>query len=107
MLEGLLWAAARRTGERACPHDLGLLLTVYRFYKQLINSSKRGALWRLIGSQIVFARVNVTTWFGSETNPYNSDAWDGYMSNKNRTLKTLYDNKIDNTIFMAGDSHAK
>ncbi|KAK5696038.1 hypothetical protein LTR97_008458 [Elasticomyces elasticus] len=77
------------------------------FYNQLKNST---ATWRIIGSQIVFSRINVTTWFGSETNPYNSDAWDGkyrcYMSNKNRTLKTLYDNDIGNNVMLAGDSHA-
>jgi len=39
-------------------------------------------------------------------NPLNYDAWDGYQSNRNRTLATLYENKIDNTIFLAGDSHA-
>nr|OQO28862.1 hypothetical protein B0A51_03444 [Rachicladosporium sp. CCFEE 5018] len=75
------------------------------FYRQLINSKKRAAKWRLIGSQIVFSRVNITTWFGTEENPYNSDAWDGYFANKNRTLKTLYDNNIGNNIFMSGDSH--
>ena len=34
------------------------------------------------------------------------DAWDGYQSSRNRTLAHLYDNKINNTIFQAGDSHA-
>ena len=38
--------------------------------------------------------------------PLNLDAWDGYLANKNRTLKTLYDNNIDNNIVIAGDSHA-
>jgi len=75
------------------------------FYRQLIASGERGATWRLIGSQIVFSRINITTWFGTEENPYNSDAWDGYISNKNRTLKTLADNNIGNNIMMAGDSH--
>jgi len=36
-----------------------------------------------------------------------ADAWDGYISNKNRTLKTLADNNIGNNIMMAGDSHLK
>ncbi|PGH36913.1 alkaline phosphatase D [[Emmonsia] crescens] len=36
----------------------------------------------------------------------NADAWDGYRANKNRTLSTILDNKIDNTIFLAGDTHA-
>jgi alkaline phosphatase D len=48
------------------------LLTSFRFYRQLIASGKRGATWRLIGSQIVFSRINITTWFGTEENPYNS-----------------------------------
>ena len=82
-------------------------LTSSRFYRQLIASGERGATWRLIGSQIVFSRINITTWFGTEENPYNSDAWDGYISNKNRTLKTIADNNIGNNIMMAGDSHLK
>jgi alkaline phosphatase D len=49
--------------------------------------------------------MNLSAAYGPE-NPNNYDAWDGYVSNKNRTLATLYDNKIDNTIFLAGDSHA-
>jgi alkaline phosphatase D len=48
------------------------LLTSFRFYRQLIASGERGATWRLIGSQIVFSRINITTWFGTEENPYNS-----------------------------------
>lgn len=28
------------------------------------------------------------------------------MASKNRTLNTLYDHKINNTVFLAGDSHA-
>jgi alkaline phosphatase D len=47
-------------------------LTCSRFYRQLIASGERGATWRLIGSQIVFSRINITTWFGTEENPYNS-----------------------------------
>ncbi|KAF1998409.1 hypothetical protein P154DRAFT_555313 [Amniculicola lignicola CBS 123094] len=38
-----------------------------------------------------------------------NDAWDGYMSNKNRTLQHLYNNNINNNnnnIFLSGDSHA-
>ena len=38
--------------------------------------------------------------------PLNMDAWDGYLANKNRTLKTLHDNNIDNNIVISGDSHA-
>lgn len=46
------------------------------FYNQLSKSAKRGAAWRIIGNQIVFSRINITSWFGSFANPYNGDQWD-------------------------------
>lgn len=56
------------------------------FYKTLIESKNRGAAWRILGSQIVFSRINVTNWFGSAEMPYNVDQWDGYMANRNRMI---------------------
>jgi alkaline phosphatase D len=75
------------------------------FYNTLTKSSKRGATWRLIGSQIIFSHMNLSLGYGDE-NPLNYDAWDGYQANKNRTLNHLYENEIGNNIFLAGDSHA-
>ncbi|KAI8932651.1 hypothetical protein NX059_010147 [Plenodomus lindquistii] len=75
------------------------------FYRQLSESAERGATWRVVGSQIVFSTVNQSVAYGPE-NPLNYDAWDGYQSNKNRTLNHLYSNNINNNIFIAGDSHA-
>lgn len=46
------------------------------FYRQLSESSNRGATWRVIGNQIVFSRINITSWFGTFENPYNGDQWD-------------------------------
>lgn len=74
------------------------------FYNKLTDSKKRGTKWRLIGNQIVFSRVDWTP--VSPRLFANVDVWDGYTANKNRTLNHLYKNKIDNTIFLAGDSHA-
>ena len=34
------------------------------------------------------------------------DAWDGYRANRARVLDHLYNNSIDNTIILSGDSHA-
>lgn len=76
------------------------------FYRSLIDSKERGAVWRVIGNQIVFSRVNISSWFGTFENPYNDDQWDGYMSNRNRTFQVMYDYGIDNNIMLAGDSHA-
>jgi len=86
----------------------------------LSKSKDRGAVWRLVGNQIIFSRI----W--SKTS-INTDQWDvwchsfshlrtecswrwleqkGYTANRNRTLSHLYNNKISNTIFLSGDSHA-
>lgn len=34
------------------------------------------------------------------------DAWDGYRANRLRVLDFLYNNSIDNTVILSGDSHA-
>ncbi|KAE8147732.1 PhoD-like phosphatase-domain-containing protein [Aspergillus avenaceus] len=73
------------------------------FERQLTTSKKRGAKWRVIGSQLRFARL------GRETNGevvYELDSWEGYRANQNRTLRHLYDNDIGNNIMLAGDTHA-
>jgi alkaline phosphatase D len=76
------------------------------FYQSLIDSKNRGATWRIIGSQIVFSRINITSSYGSIDIPFNGDQWDGYLANRNRTYQTLLDNDIGNNIMLAGDSHA-
>ncbi|KAI0140929.1 PhoD-like phosphatase-domain-containing protein [Hypoxylon sp. NC0597] len=68
------------------------------FYNQLSRSSERGATWRIIGNQIIFSYI-------TESYGLSGDNWNGYIANRNRTLKHLYDNNISNTIFLAGDSH--
>ncbi|KAF2259358.1 hypothetical protein CC78DRAFT_537194 [Lojkania enalia] len=75
------------------------------FYNTLLHSAKRGATWRIIGSQIVFSRINLTSAYNADL-PLNMDAWDGYQANRNRTLNLLYTHSIGNNIFLAGDSHA-
>ncbi|KAF4445469.1 alkaline phosphatase [Fusarium austroafricanum] len=68
------------------------------FYRSLSESSDRNATWRVIGNQIVFSHIK-----GDEAG--GGDVWDGYIANRNRTLNHLYKNKINNTIFLSGDSH--
>ncbi|KAL8850880.1 MAG: hypothetical protein Q9221_004193 [Calogaya cf. arnoldii] len=75
------------------------------FFNQLIGSKQRGATWRVIGSQTVYSRVNLSSTFGN-VDPLNFDAWDGYQANRNRTFQTLYENDIGNNIVVSGDSHA-
>jgi alkaline phosphatase D len=72
-------------------------------YRTLSESAERDATWRVIGSQILFSRVDQSA---LNDNPFNLDAWEGYQANKNRTLHHLYSDQINNNIFLAGDSHA-
>ena len=92
------------------------------FYNQLSDSADRGATWRIIGSQIVFAQIsessgvsgdnwsvrNLLSFYPSQANNTSPDIdtlFQGYTANRNRTLKHLYDNNIGNNVFLAGDSH--
>ncbi|WWC58036.1 uncharacterized protein I303_100571 [Kwoniella dejecticola CBS 10117] len=65
-------------------------------YHGLKNSSERGAQWKILGQQIVFANLVSD----------NVDAWDGYKANRRRILDTVSQNNIDNVIVISGDSHA-
>ncbi|KAG8754438.1 hypothetical protein FRC12_011190 [Ceratobasidium sp. 428] len=66
---------------------------------QLLSSKNRGAVWRVIGQQVVFTQLN-------ELGMFNLDSWDGYTANRKRILDLLYKKKIDNTVILSGDSHA-
>ncbi|KAL2365838.1 hypothetical protein RJZ56_001134 [Blastomyces dermatitidis] len=70
----------------------------------LRESAKRKAKWRIVGQQVLISNITYTD--GREETPYNADAWDGYRARKNRILSTILDNEINNTIFLAGDTHA-
>ncbi|KAI0065426.1 hypothetical protein BV25DRAFT_1913479 [Artomyces pyxidatus] len=69
------------------------------FMESLTQSKARGAVWRVVGQQIVFTQLN-------ESGAFDLDAWDGYRGNRQRVLDHLKQGKIDNTIIVSGDSHA-
>ncbi|TFY78407.1 hypothetical protein EWM64_g5606 [Hericium alpestre] len=69
------------------------------FFNSLSESKYRGAVWRIVGQQIVFTQLN-------ESGHFDLDAWDGYRANRQRVLDHLYRGRIDNTIVLSGDSHA-
>lgn len=74
------------------------------FYDQLLASQKRKAKWRIVGQQVVVGHLDYSKLEPSYVSDY--DAWDGYKSNRRRILNHISDNKIDNTVFLSGDSHA-
>ncbi|KAL0946985.1 hypothetical protein HGRIS_013131 [Hohenbuehelia grisea] len=69
------------------------------FLDTLSESKARGAVWRIVGQQIVFTQLN-------EGGSFDVDAWDGYRANRARILDHLYSHKISNTVVLSGDSHA-
>jgi alkaline phosphatase D len=72
------------------------------FYKNLVKSQKRGATWKIVGQQIIVNHLNE----GQAGYAFDYDAWDGYKANRRRMFDTIRSNNVDNTIFLAGDSHA-
>ena len=78
------------------------------FFRQLSESTERGATWRVIGNQMIFSRMVMTAEGVDEDEPeipVDVDAWDGYVASKNRTFEHIYDNGLGNIIMLAGDSH--
>ncbi|KAI0673017.1 PhoD-like phosphatase-domain-containing protein [Trametes maxima] len=69
------------------------------FFETLSTSKRRGAIWRVVGQQIVFTQLN-------ESSGFDVDAWDGYRANRARVLDHLYNDRISNTLILSGDSHA-
>ena len=76
------------------------------FYRTLSESKERGATWRIVGNQIVFSRVNITSWFGSAEEPYNVDQWDGYTADRRRVFTHIRDRGVKDALFVTGDIHS-
>ncbi|KAL4894754.1 PhoD-like phosphatase-domain-containing protein [Aspergillus ambiguus] len=72
------------------------------YQRQLSQSQERGAKWRIVGSQLRFARLEYEE-DGELT--YSGDSWDAYRANQNRTFAHIYNNNIQDTIMLAGDTH--
>lgn len=67
------------------------------WFKSNLSSSQ--AQWKLIGNQVMIAPLRI---FG---NPVNEDQWDGYPAERERVLKHIDDNNINNCVFLTGDIH--
>ncbi|OJD15955.1 hypothetical protein AJ78_03824 [Emergomyces pasteurianus Ep9510] len=75
------------------------------FYRQLQESAKRNVKWRVVGQQVLISEILYLDLEKFWKVKFNLDAWDGYRANRNRTLATIVDNEIDNTIILSGDTH--
>jgi alkaline phosphatase D len=70
-------------------------------YEQLSNSTSK---WKVIGNQVIFSDFNQAAAFPNR--PRNLDSWDGYPLEKRKIADYIQDNKVENVIFLTGDTHA-
>ncbi len=69
-----------------------------------LSTSK--AKWKVIGQQVTFAPIKVAPLPEAMGGTFlNSDAWDGYRFDRNAVMKHIKDNKINNIVFLSGDTH--
>ncbi len=62
------------------------------------------ATWKVIGNQVIFSPCDISgLGFGS---PVNLDAWDGYPYERSQISQFLANEKIENVIITAGDTHS-
>ena len=58
--------------------------------------------WKLIGNQVIFSYCN----WGFPTFTTNLDAWDGYPIEQQKLSSLIKNNRIDNVVFLTGDTHS-
>ena len=58
--------------------------------------------WKIIGNQVIYSYLN---WGRPDFN-INLDSWDGYPAEQKKISRYIRDNKIENVIFVTGDTHA-
>ncbi|MDR9374153.1 MAG: alkaline phosphatase D family protein [Schleiferiaceae bacterium] len=79
------------------------------FTSALSNAS---AQWRIVGNQVIFAQLQLG-WASGATGQTPQqiesqflDIWDGYPAERQKIIRHLGQNQIDNTVFLTGDFHS-
>ncbi len=72
--------------------------------KWLMDNLKTPSQWKVIGNQVIFSDIDLRPVYPKM--PRNLDAWDGYLSEKLLIKKFILDNKLNNIVFITGDTHA-
>lgn len=65
-------------------------------------STARGAHWRFVAQQVMFAQLSDTK-TGCVLHP---DQWDGYAESRARLLRGLEEDRIGNVVLLTGDAHS-
>ena len=72
------------------------------WFKNTLGQSS--ARWKVIGNQVIFSEVDQSGPYPSQ--PRNLDSWDGYPVEQKNISAFMKENKITNTVFITGDTHA-
>jgi alkaline phosphatase D len=67
----------------------------------LSASRERGAVWRFLGNQVMFAETKHPI----RQNILNADQWDGYQPARARIVSHVKENGIENLVILTGDIH--
>ena len=65
-----------------------------------------GAVWKLVGQQVVFAEWRVPTRPGAPTNILNLDQWHAYPESRARLMNVLGSEAVENVVVLSGDVHS-
>ncbi len=68
------------------------------------NLKSSPARWKVIGNQVIFSDLNRSLVFPDR--PKNLDSWDGYPAEKRALATSIVENKIENVIWITGDTHS-
>ena len=61
------------------------------------------AKWDLLGQQVLFSQVDLTS---GPDRGFNEDAWDGYPANRDRVIRGLTNSPVRNAVVLTGDVHS-
>lgn len=90
------------------------IMSTTQFNWLVDNLKNSAARWKMIGNQVIFSDINVgfvasnprdITAIRPFENGFN-DFWKGYPIQRNALIDSLKVLKINNTVFVSGDSHA-
>jgi alkaline phosphatase D len=70
--------------------------------RQLWESKRRGAAWRVLGQQVMMSQLSLT----SGRTVLNPDQWDGYAPARQRLFDHLQARDIKNNVVLTGDIHS-
>ena len=70
-------------------------------FDELRSSQRTGTAWRLLGQQVLFARVTPPGW-----PVLSSDLWDGYQAARDRVLDFLANESVRDVAVLSGDLHS-